>query len=140
MNFNTNQFILTSDFPALQNDAIGSVSLTIPSSLTITANSAYTTSADLSIGTPNAIYRALIQSTGLGWMVGEQHIINFTGGTVPGVGTVPYSAFCFIWRPTPTVLRLQVIIPNPYGGTLSAFNPAVTVTLNVQTFLAPFTS
>lgn len=131
-------FLLTTDFPTFKNDASANGTVSIAGGLVIAGSSAFTASGDFSIGTQGAVTRSRwwssVDST---WYSGQYIIYNRTG-TVGGVGGFAYNIFLSVFRTAPTTMRLQVVIPNPYGTPLTGA-AAETIIMYSETFIAPNT-
>lgn len=127
-------FILSSDFATLKNNANGSGSITVLALITIPTDGIYYY-VDVNIGTSGAIARGRIRSSQAAnkWLVANAVDYNRTG---PNGDT--YSIFAFMWRPSATVLRFQVAIPNPYNAAFTASATAETIDFYANTFLPPF--
>lgn len=135
------QFILTTDYGTLKNDATGTISLSIPTGATIPAFGFVEYSNTLGIGTRNAgtrVQMSLSSDSG-NWTPG--HIrevllrarLNTTGNPV-----VDYYQVANLERIDPTTVRLYCRIGNPYNFSITIVSAAQTVTANVATFLSPF--
>jgi len=133
-----NKFISNTDFPTLKNDNFGEVSVTVPGSLSIPGSSSTFYSGDLTIGVQGSISRARFKSTvtDTAWHSGTQREFIRTG-TESGFPAT-YSIYAFTYRLSPTVLRCQASIPNPYAGTLTGAVTGETISFYVNTFIPPF--
>ncbi len=132
-------FIQNSDYATLKNDATGSVSVTFPSGLILTANELYTVTADLIIGTTNASSRVRIASSKESnvYYAGAVTIVGRTG-IIAGPTNVPYNLVAFTTRINATTIRATVALTNPYSEGMATEFGTETFTFEVSTFLSPF--
>lgn len=138
MSTTPNNFILTTDFPTLRNDASATGTITIAGGLSIAGNGQVTASADFTVGTTGAIARARWMSSVDGsWYIGQYAGYGRTGTT--SGSAAPYTIGLLLYRTSSTTMRLQVIIPNPYSTTLTGA-AAETISMAVQTFVPPYAS
>lgn len=128
---------LNTDLPSLKNDAIKDAVINIGAGLVVGAGSTVASNVDFTLGQVGAISRARWLSTAdpNGWYSGQYHIWTRTG-TVSGSPT-PYNIGVFLYRIGPNILRLQILIPNPYGSTLTGA-AAEQIFMSDNTFIAPF--
>lgn len=133
---NPSQFIITSDYATLKNDATGQLSVTVPSSVVVGAGSTFSTSSSIEIGVAGASERSQIHSSKTGqYYVGNMLDIIKNGNAG---GTALYDVFVDLSRTGPTTLTMTATIFNPYGVTLTGESGAETFTADVATFLPPF--
>lgn len=141
MNNKPEQFILTTDYGTLKNDASGTINLLIPTGATIPAGGFVEYSETLEIGTRNASTRVQMTSTADSgyWTIGNIREVflrvryNTTGNPV-----FDYLQAANIERISPTIIRLYCRIGNPQGFSITIVSPAQTITAEVVTFLSPF--
>ena len=131
-------FISTTDFATLKNDAGGNGAVTVPSGTSVAGSGAYYNSVDLTIGVAGSIVRGQIASSkASGDFYSSQIMSMGRTGTVDGYSAT-YSIYAFFYRTSPTNLRLQVFIPNPYGSTLTGAAGDETFTFFASTFIPPY--
>lgn len=132
-------FIATSDYGSVKNDARGRLSLTIPNGATIPPNGGKTTwSQDLTIGTINASLRTQMQSSLRPgeWTLGQFRTIDMTLN-YPGFGTSTESGAASIIRINATTIRLYCTHFNFSPSTITVVG-GQTITADVVSFLSPF--
>lgn len=133
-----NDFIMTTDFPTLQNDGTASATGVITGGIVIAGGSYTGSQGDVTVGTAGAIARGLIYSSKNGNIGYVGNGFSFTRtGKVLGVDAA-YSVIAFMWRNSPTTLRFQIYIPNPYADPLTTEAGDDTINMYAATFLAPF--
>ena len=133
-----NNFIFTTDFPTLKGDATVSVARIVGSSVTVNGNSFLSVYGDVTMGSIGALSRGRISSSKNSSIFYTGNNIAFTRtGTVLG-STTTYTVLAFMYRVSPTVLRFQIYIMNPYSDTLTCEAGADTITFYVNTFTAPY--
>lgn len=133
-----NEFTSSSDFATFKGDAKGNGTVNVPSSVVVAGSGIYTNSIDLTIGKQGAIVRGQISSSkeASEFYSGQMMSVERTG-TVSG-SPATYSVYAFFHRPSPTTLRLQVIVPNPYSPTLVGAAGVETFTFFANTFIPPY--
>lgn len=131
-------FLLTTDFPTFKNDASAIGTVNINGGLIIAGGGNLTASSDFGIGTQGAITRTRWASSvdNFTYFAG-QYIIYLRTGTVSG-SAAPYNIFLSVFRTASTTMRLQIVIPNPYGATLTGAAAEV-ISMYSETFIAPNT-
>lgn len=132
-------FIVSSDYASVKNDAIGRLVLTIPNGATIPPNGGSTTwSQDLVIGTVNASLRTQMQSSLRPdeWTLGQFRTIDMTLN-YPGIGVSVESGAVSIIRINPTTIRLYCTHFNFSPSTITVVG-GQTITADVVSFLSPF--
>lgn len=135
---NSENFILTSDFATLKNDALGTISVTIPNVTSIPAATVYSWSNEIVIGAVGSSVRAVIYSSkDIRKFYSTTVFFSYMGGTVSGSPT-SVDIFCYLHRTSKTTLRLTCFLQNPYGSTMTITGLSQTVTANFATFLPPF--
>ncbi|NCU39135.1 hypothetical protein EOL96_08990 [Candidatus Saccharibacteria bacterium] len=127
-------FILTTDYPTLKNDNSGIYTVAVPASIVIPGNSSVQYSTDASIGTQGAISSVQISSTKDSNTWYQAQTCVYTRNSAGGL----YSIAAFVWRVSPTVLRCQVHIVNPYSVPITGEAGAETITFRVSTFVPPY--
>ena len=132
------KFIITTDYPTLKNETRVSGNGTIPSSQVIAGSSYYSLAGDIDVGTVGSLARGRIASTKnfTQYYTGQSILFNRTG-TVGG-SPFGYSIFALMFRTSPTQLRFQIYIPNPYGSTLTCASGAETIYFYANIFNAPY--
>jgi hypothetical protein len=132
------QFILSSDFPTLKNDASSSGSIVIPTSFVIAGNGSYTNSSDVTIGAQGAMVRGRIASSKNSslWWTGQIVTFNRTG-TVLGFPS-GYTLYCSMYKTSATTLRFSVYIRNESVDPLTTEAGAETVSFYANTFAPLF--
>lgn len=138
-------FILSTDYATLKNDATGITTVSIPASQVIPAsigpNGSYLEyHSDLEIGTIGALTRIQISSTKDSNAIYATRTADYgrTGSTPSGPGISSYSVDAFLYRISPTTVRCQVYILNQYPEPLTTEAGVETITFYVNTFLAPY--
>lgn len=131
-------FILTTDFPTLKNQTSATGTATVPGSIVIAGNDWYGLQADAAIGSIGSLSRGRVSSSKNGNIKYVGHRFEFTRtGTVLG-SPAPYSVFAFIYRVSPSALRFQIYIPNPYSDPLTTEAGSEDITMYATTFVAPY--
>jgi len=131
------RFILTTDYAALKNDAVGRITLNITAGTVIPAGGSYTWFAELDLGTINASLRTQMESSLYPgqWSPGNLRIIDMYMDYA-GTPSLESGAVSIV-RVSPTRLRLYCTHFN-----FAPFNISVitgqTVTADIVTFLSPF--
>jgi len=131
-------FIATTDFPTLKNDASPSATANIGSSVTIAGNGFMSAFGDVTAGQIGAISWGRISSSKNGSISYTGMSIRFERVGTNGGSPAPYDVFAFMYRVAPNTLRFQIYIPNPYGTTLTGEAGADTIQFYADTFLAPY--
>lgn len=134
-----NNFILTSDYATLKNDSVTTaVSVVVPGSQAVAANTVYSVSADITLGKAGSIVRAQIASSKDSNLRYVATSINYgRTGTVGGAAAA-YTVAAVLTRISGTTIRLTAYIVHPYGSTLTGAAGAETITFYVTTFLSPY--
>lgn len=135
-------FILSTDYATYKNDAVGQVSLVIPASIVIAPNTSYTATQSVTLGTRGAPARTFINHSAepTRWHIAPQ--IQVVASGIDSIsGARDYFYYVYITRTSPTSVTLNIEIPNlAFGaGNLTTESLARTVTVNVATFIPPFT-
>lgn len=131
-------FIVTTYYPTLKNDGVFDATVAIPSSVSVPRNGYVEYHTDIVAGTQGAVASARISSSkdsGI-WYQAQTIVYTRMGSDIMGPSL--YSIAAFVWRPSPTVLRCQVHIPNPLSNTLTGEAGAETISFHVNTFIPPF--
>lgn len=131
-------FIATTDFPTLKNDDSGDTTITIPASVNIAGNGYAEYTADVVAGSSGAIQSSRIASSkdSNKWYQAQVVVLNRTG--LNGGFPASYNVAFFIRRLSTTTLRCEVLIPNPYGTTLTTEAGVETVSYHINTFIPPY--
>ena len=131
-----NNFIVSTDFATIKNDdSDNTLSVTIPSSVVVAANSIYTQTSVVTVGSVASNIRARIQSSKDGrWVVGNSLSISRIRGDVIGF----YDIFVTVTRESATQVRLTAFIRNGTTGSLTGEAGSETFNAEVSTFLSPF--
>lgn len=135
------QFILTTDYGTLKNDATGTISLLIPTGATIPALGFVEYSNTLEIGTRNAGTRVQMSSSAESdnWTPGHiREVLIRARHNTTGNPVFDYYQAVNLERIDPTTVRLYCRIGNPNNFSITIVSAAQTVTANVATFLSPF--
>lgn len=130
-----NNFIVSTDFATIKNDDSDStLSVTIPSSVVVAANSIYTQTSIVTVGSAVSNIRARIKSSKDGrWVVGSSMSIYRMGS--PSF----YDTLVTVTRESATQVRLTAFIRNGDPSlALTGVSGAETFTAEVSTFLSPF--
>lgn len=129
-------FILTTDFATLKNDSLVplSASINVPNAAVLPGNGYLQYSADITAGTVGAVTRVQMMSTRSAGLIQCSRTIHFTR---TNASLQTYTVTAFVWRTSPTNVRCQVYIPNPYSFNIN-LSVAETVTFYLNTFIPPF--
>lgn len=132
-------FIQTSDYATLKNDAKTTLTVTLPATASIGASSVGTWTSTTTVGVPGSSIRARISSSvgSTVYMMNTVAYSSSTGATVSGM-PIGYDIYATVHRVSATQVRLSVFIPNPYGDTMNITGLARTITAVIATFLPPF--
>lgn len=132
------QFIFSTDYPTLKQQTGAGALITLPGSLVIGPNGTLETHGDATVGTVGSLLRTRISSSfnGNEPLVGDAVIFNRTG-TISG-SPVPYSVLAIVYRISPTQLRFQAFIQNPYGANLTTQAGTDAIKIWSVCFLAPY--
>lgn len=131
------QFIVTSDYATLKNDATGAVSVTFPGSQSIASNQLRTYTNTATLGTRGASLRTRIMSSKHGsWY--SCSTLSFSRNANMGGMTVPYSISAFVTRTQPDEVTVIVSVLNPYDTSITTASGNETFTFELSTFLSPF--
>ena len=135
---NPESFTVTTDFPTLKNDGLGDTTITIPASVNIAGNGYAEYTSDVVAGASGAIQSSRIASSkdSNRWYQAQVVVLDRTG--VNGGFSAPYSVAFFIRRLSATTLRCEVLIPNPYGTTLTTEAGVETISYHINTFIPPY--
>lgn len=135
-----NNFILNSDYATLKNDSdVTTISVVLNTGTTFTPNAPNTViaSTDVTIGTANAPIRARCNTSkyptvwGVGSTMFADSLMSAGGFTFTG------PIWCFLYRVTPTTLRLLITHETVAGAPLYTIKETQTITFKVRTFLSP---
>lgn len=134
-------FILTTDYATLKNDAIGQMVLSITSGVTIASLSSYTYETFLDIGQINAGVRGYIGTTKFADLYavfnGSFDVRILTRYNTTGNPTTELYLTTILERISPTRLRLYCQVGNPFAFSITVMD-SQTVTFELATFLSPF--
>lgn len=130
-------FILTSDYATLKNDAVGSLTVVLPSGTVIPAGGINQWSDTITIGTVGSSIRVRLVSTENNVIYSTNTVgyVHTTGASGPATD---YLIYATVHRINPTQVRLTVFIPNPYGSDLTVSGMGYTISARIATFLSPF--
>jgi hypothetical protein len=131
-------FISTTDYATLKNDATTTLSVTVAGALSIATSTIHTDTTSATLGTAGAILRGQINSSRASstWYVANAASFTRTG-TVGGVGS-SYSLNVSIIRTAATTVQLIAAIYNPYASALTTQAGTETITYSINSFLSPF--
>lgn len=137
------ELILSTDFPNLKNDDRFGGTITVSGGIIIPGNSYVQGYGDAKAGKIGSLVRGRISSSKQTDSSGNP--VSYTGqgisfnrtGTMMGF-SVPYAVTCFMYRVSPTDVRIQVYIANPYSDTLTGASGDETITFQVNTYIAPY--
>lgn len=136
-----NNFILTTDFATLKNDAITNsltTSVTFPASVSVGGNSYSQFSSTIDIPENVNVIRAQIQSSlNSGISQPTDQVIDVRNGTVSGSSGFFYNDIAY-YTTSNNQITCNVLCINPYSSTLITASSPVTYTFNFQIFLPPF--
>lgn len=139
MNNKPEQFILTSDYGTLKNDATGTITLSIPSGITIPSGDFREYSNTLTIGTINASTRIQITSSAdpSNWTYGNMREVILR---IRDSSSFEYdqSYVVNVERTSSTDIRMYIRIPNLSPFPFTIISGVQTVTADIATFLSPF--
>ena len=127
-----NDFIMCSKFASLKNDDTGIISVTIPNSITLNPGELRSYTGNLTIGTPSAQMRFQIMTSVDGKWVPSSTLYMMLDMAQA------IQAFCYVWKSSPTNVRLTVAIFNPYNYSVTMSGVGRSVSARVATFLNPF--
>lgn len=131
-------FIVSTDYPTLKNDAEIEGQIIIDGSLSIAGGSYETGYADVEIGEPGSLTRTRIASSKNSNTFYWGQVVVFGRTGTNGGSPAPYDIFVFVNRISLTTLRFQAYIPNPYGTTLTGEAGTDTITIKTNTYIAPY--
>lgn len=133
-----NNFIVSTDFATIKNDDSDStLSVTIPSSVVVAANSIYTQTSVVTVGSAVSNIRARIKSSKDGrWVVGASLSMLRTGTNA--FGPASYRTLVTVTRESATQVRLTAFIRNADPDAVTTASGAETFNAEVSTFLSPF--
>lgn len=131
-------FISTTDYATLKNDASTTLTVVVPGSASMPMNTVnnYTTTATIGQAGSSIRGRGNSSRNATIWYVANQVSFQRTG-TLSGSPT-PYTLTAVVYRTAPDTLTLLATIFNPYAGTLTTQSGSETITFEVSTFLSPF--
>jgi hypothetical protein len=134
-------YIITTDYATIKNDAIGSMTINLPSSVSIPSRGMATYSSDITIGTVGSSMRSAIYNSSTNrYQYATQTLYIYTSGAVNGGFAVGYDLYATVFRIDATTVRLGVFIPNPYNSTLTINSLGQTITAELATILPPFSA
>lgn len=133
---NPNNFIASTDFATIKNDdSDNTLSVTIPGLVAVAANSIYTQTSIVTVGSVAANIRARIKSSKDGrWVVGSALSIVRSRSNMIG----SYDISVVASRESPTQVRLTAFIRNGTTDDLIGEAGGETFNAEVSTFLSPF--
>lgn len=131
-------FITSSDYPTLKNGGSVEATVTIPAAAIIPGNGSLSYYSDVTIPIANAVLSARIKSSldGDRWYGGQQ-MFQTRGGLSGGSG-IQYIYVAFVYRISPTTVRCQIHIPNPFNVNTTCYNGEDIVSFRISTFVPPF--
>lgn len=135
---NPSNFILNTDYATLKNSGSGSGTVVIPGSVSVPGNSYYETHTDITLGQAGAVTRSRIRSNKENntWRIG-----GATDGFRTGINSAnpaTYDVYCFVWQPSPNVIRFTALIQNPYSTVLTGATGNEIIDFYTNTFIPPF--
>lgn len=135
-------FTATTDFATLKNDNFGSVSITIPASVSIPntgVGSTYTLSASFNVGVKGAVSRTRITSGRYGITTAGPLLISNSTGVYSG-SPANYAIYAFLSRSSATTITCYITIQGDGAspGSLTTANTPETFTFYTNTFIPPF--
>lgn len=131
-------FISSTDFATLKNDAYVTFQAVLPGGQTVPAGGIYNVGFDFTAGSQGSSERARIASDKEGnvfYSTLQLSTIRF--GSTGGSPTT-YNSVAYLRRATPTTLRAELVIYNPYSTPLICEATPETFSFEVNTFLSPF--
>lgn len=133
-------FELTTDYATIKNDgADSSLTVTIPSSVTVAGGAIYNQSSVVTVGSVSSNIRAQIRSSKDGRWVSCAALSITRLGSIPGApNQATYDVLVTVTRQSNTEVRLDAFVRNPYASTLTGASGAETFYAEVRTFLSPF--
>lgn len=133
-----NSFTLATDFATLRNDDSGTTSLVMPGSAILFTSGQIT--ADITVGAPASSTRVRLNSSRdpNTWLLANGVALNRTGTFVSDGLPAPYTLYVNTYRTSPTVLRLDASLQNPYSETIYTQSGDETITIVVKTLILPF--
>lgn len=134
-------FIFSTDFATLQNDASTELSFIVPGSIVVPLNGQYIASYTMQVGTAGAPARTLFNSSQNPslWFFGPS-IQIVADGNNSVLGAAAYNYFVYITRNSPDTVTATVLIPNTSFGTgiLTTEPTPRTIRVKIATFIPPF--
>ena len=131
-------FISTTDYATLKNDATITFQVTIPGGTVILGGGTYNLGQDFTVGSIGASERAKIASSKDGNIFySTLQMSTVRVGTVLGFPAV-YNTNAYLRRSGPNTLRAELVIFNPYSDPLTGEAGDQVFTYEVNTFLSPF--
>jgi len=133
-------FVLTTDYGTLKNDAIGSMTLTLPPGMVIPAMGQGIYETFLTIGTQNAGIRSRMYFDGFSenWTPAISIVVKLRMFYSIDGNTYDWYTTAIIKRISPSRLRMYVAIQNPFGFFIRTAGSTTTVKAEIATFLSPF--
>lgn len=128
------QFNLTTDLDTIINDSYQTASVVIPGSIVLAAGgrAIYTSDVTISNSAVADIRYQTSRDTTRDYLASIQMSFTRTG-SLGG-----YSLFIDGYHTSPTNLRLQAFITNPYGSTMTAQAGDETISFKIRTYKDPF--
>lgn len=131
-------FISSTDYASLKNDGYITFSLTLPGDITVPGNGTYTQSQDFTIGKVGASERVRIASSKDGTVFySALQLSTLRFGMTDGSPTI-YNNNAYLRRSSPTTLKAELVIYNPYSTPLITEAGDQVFYFEVNTFLSPF--
>ena len=136
------KFNFITDADTLKNNGGETVTVTIPASDTITGSNFKLYSEDIEVDSENQnviVYMENNKDSGKSYLVNVGASGNFTRtGTVSATPGFAYSLFPVSYRVGAETFRVGVLVPNPYGSTLTLTGSAEINTFKVRIFADTF--
>lgn len=137
-------FILNTDYATLKNDGKARVTFIIPASVAIPSSGTYSyiATTDVTVGSKGAVTRTSINTAvePSTWYSGS-YLKIIRQGTHTVFGTYIYTVHIYLTVDSVGVVTANLLIQNDSGtGTLTTEASTRSVTIDIATFLPPFTA
>lgn len=132
------QFTINTDYATIKNDgANNSLSVVVPSSVSVAGGTIYSVSDVVSVGSVSSNIRAQVWSSKDDrWVLGAA--VSYSRMGIASGSPASYEVLVTVTRESSTTVRLTAFIRNPYNVTLTGASGTETIHAEVRTFLSPF--
>lgn len=140
MSSKSESFILSSDYASMKEYSGGTITLTMPASVTIGSGQEWSVSATLATGTAKASERTMIRPGGsTNFMLGHSLRMGFVYATQIAGNNVDGDIWANVWRSANGTVTARLSIFNPYSVSLTKTSGFTgTWTFRVRSFMPPF--